>query len=188
MADASLWSMEAHETAATIVELTRVAARVTELQARLATHASSAGVAEQVGATSVPNWWAHQTRMNRAEAHRIAHLGAGLEEHPLTHEALKTADVLPDQAAVIIKAVEDLPDHVDPAVRDRAEAHLIGEAAHYNAKELAKLGKGLLHVIDPEAADAHEAKLLEREERAASMATRLTMREDPDGITRGTFA
>jgi hypothetical protein len=188
VADASLWSMDVHETAATIVELTRVAARVTELQARLATHAGSVGVAEQVGATSVPNWWASQTRTNRTEAHRIAKLGTGLDEHPLVHAALKTADVLPDQAAVIIHAVDELPDHVDPALVQRAEAHLIGEAAHYDAKALANLGKGLLHVIDPEAADAHEAKLLEREEREAAMATRLTIREDPDGVLRGTFA
>ncbi|HEY0948935.1 HNH endonuclease signature motif containing protein [Nocardioides sp.] len=188
VSDASLWSMDVHETAATIVELTRVAARVTELQARLATHARSVGVAEQVGATSVPNWWAHQTRMANAAAHRIAKLGAGLDEHPLVHTAMKSGDLMPDQAAVIIHAVDELPDHVDAALRERAEAHLVGEAAHYDARALANLGRGLLHVIDPEAADAHEAKLLEREEQAAAAKTRLTAREDPDGIVRGTFA
>ncbi|HYF71957.1 MAG TPA: DUF222 domain-containing protein, partial [Nocardioides sp.] len=188
VADASLWSLDVHETAATITELTRVAARLTELQARLATHARSVGVAEQVAATSVPNWWAHQTRLANAEAHRIAKLGAGLEEHPLTHAAMKSGDVLPDQAAAIMTAVDQLPDHVDQELRDQAEARLVEQAAHFDAKALADLGKGLLHVIDPDAADAHHAKLLEREEREAAMATRLTLREDDDGITRGTFA
>ncbi|WP_284534710.1 DUF222 domain-containing protein, partial [Nocardioides sp. T2.26MG-1] len=61
-------------------------------------------------------------------------------------------------------------------------------AAHFDAVALRHLGKGLLHVIDPDAADAHAAKLLEREEAAAAAKTRLTMREDDDGVLRGTFA
>jgi Domain of unknown function (DUF222) len=89
---------------------------------------------------------------------------------------------------VIIKAVEDLPDHIDPDLLEQAERHLVAEAAHFDAHGLRSLGKGLLHVIGPEAADAHTAQLLEAEERAASMKVRLTLREDDDGILRGTFA
>ena len=188
IADASLWSMGTEETGAALTEATRAAVRLAELETRLATHAAAVGVPEAVGATSVANWWAHQTRMTHTEAHRKTHLAAGLERHPAVHDALKTGEVLPAQAAAIIKAVEDLPDHGDPALRDDAERHLIGQAAHFDAKALINLGKGLLHVIDPEAADAHEAKLLEAEERATTAKTRLTMREDPDGILRGTFA
>ncbi|HEY1119115.1 MAG TPA: DUF222 domain-containing protein, partial [Acidimicrobiales bacterium] len=91
-------------------------------------------------------------------------------------------------ARVVIRAVEELPDHVDPELITQAEAHLVGQAAHFDAIALRRLGRGLLHVIDPDAADAHEAKLLERDEQAASAKTRLTAREDPDGIVRGTFA
>ena len=186
VADASLWSMPTEETAEALVRLTRVAARLTELEARLATHAGTVGVAEQVGATSVANWWAHQTRMTRTEAHRKTHLAAALEHHGPVHDALRTGDLLVDQARVIIRAVEDLPDHVDPEMVVQAERHLIGEAAHFDANALRNLGHGLLHVIDPEAADAHEARLLEHEERAAAQTTRLTLRED-NGVLRGTF-
>ena len=186
VADASLWSMPTEETAEALVRLTRVAARLTELEARLATHAGTVGVAEQVGATSVANWWAHETRMTRTEAHRKTHLAAALEHHGPVHDALRTGDLLVDQARVIIRAVEDLPDHVDPEMVVQAERHLIGEAAHFDANALRNLGHGLLHVIDPEAADAHEARLLEHEERAAAQTTRLTLRED-NGVLRGTF-
>ena len=186
VADASLWSMPTEETAEALVRLTRVAARLTELEARLATHAGTVGVAEQVGATSVANWWAHQTRMTRTEAHRKTHLAAALEHHGPVHDALRTGDLLVDQARVIIRAVEDLPDHVDPEMVVQAERHLIGEAAHFDANALRNLGHGLLHVIDPEAADAHDARLLEHEERAAAQTTRLTLRED-NGVLRGTF-
>jgi hypothetical protein len=126
--------------------------------------------------------------MTRTEAHRKTHLAAGLEQHPAVQAGLKAGDLLVDQARVVIRAVEDLPDHVEPELVAQAEAHLVGEAAHFDAIALRRLGRGLLHVIDPEAADAHQAKLLEREEAAAAAKTRLTMRDDPDGITRGTFA
>jgi hypothetical protein len=42
-------------------------------------------------------------------------------------------------------------------------------------------------VIDPDAADAHAAKLLEREERAAQAATRLTIWDDGHGKVHGRF-
>ncbi|HYF74278.1 MAG TPA: DUF222 domain-containing protein [Nocardioides sp.] len=186
--DASLWSMDTEETAHTLAELTRAGARLAEVESRVAAHAKNVGVAERVGATSVANCWAHATRMTRTEAHRKTRLAAGLERHAPVRDALAAGDLLVDQARVIIRAVEDLPDHVDPALVDQAERHLVEQGAHFDAVGLRNLGKGLLHVIDPEAADAHHAKLLEAEERAASMATRLTLREDEDGITRGTFA
>ncbi|HEY1116426.1 MAG TPA: DUF222 domain-containing protein [Acidimicrobiales bacterium] len=179
--------MNVHETGSTLVQLTRVIARAAELEARLAGHADAVGVAEQSGATSVANWWAHSTRMTRTEAHRKTRLAEGLEQHAAVQAGLRAGDLVVDQARVVIKAVEDLPDHVEPELRDRAEAHLVEQAAHFDAIALRRLGRGLLHVIDPEAADAHEAKLLEAEERAAAAATRLTMREDEDGTLRGTF-
>ena len=40
----------------------------------------------------------------------------------------------------------------------------------HDAKALRVLGKRILEVIDPAAADAHEAKLLEKEEQAAEAA------------------
>ncbi len=187
VADASLWSMDATETAATLTALTRAGARLAELEARLATHAKSAGVPESVGATSVANWWAHETRMTRAEAHRKTRLATGLEHHPAVRDALASGDLLVDQARVIIRAVEDLPDHVPAELVAQAEDHLVGEAAHFDAHGLRHLGRGLLHVIDPDAADAHHAKLLEAEERAAAMATRLTMTDDGTGLTHGRF-
>ena len=48
----------------------------------------------------------------------------------------------------------------------KAEAHLIDLAAHHDAKALQVLGRRLLEVIDPEAADAHEAKPSSKEKNA----------------------
>ena len=57
--DASVWSMDATETASTLVELTRLEAQLAELKARVAAHADDLHVGEDVGASSAANWLAH---------------------------------------------------------------------------------------------------------------------------------
>ncbi|ABL80977.1 HNH endonuclease signature motif containing protein [Nocardioides sp. JS614] len=182
--EASLWSMDPAETAATLVEATRACARVAELEARVASHATRVEVAERAGATSLTNWWAHATRQTHGTAAAKTRLAASLGRHGLVRDALAAGTVLVDQAAVIMTAVDALPDDVDPVLVEEAEHHLIGQAAHFDAHALRRLGKGLLHVIDPDAADAHYARLLEAEERAATQTTRLTLTDHGDGTTR----
>ncbi|HET6938997.1 MAG TPA: DUF222 domain-containing protein, partial [Nocardioides sp.] len=70
---------------------------------------------------------------------------------------------------------------------EEAEAHLLDLAHDHDAKTLKILGRRILEVVSPETADAHEALLLEREERAAQAATRLTMWEDGHGQVHGRF-
>ncbi len=72
--------------------------------------------------------------------------------------------MLVEQARVIVKAVDDLPDDLAQDLVAQAEAHLVAEAAHHDARTLKLLGQRLLEVAAPDVADAHEAKLLEREE------------------------
>src|SRR3954447_436035 len=68
--DASVWSMDAAETAATLVELTQLAAQVAELTARVAAHADDLHVGQDVGASNAAAWLAHTTRTTRPAAHR----------------------------------------------------------------------------------------------------------------------
>ena len=105
----------------------------------------------------------------------------------MTRDALAAGDVLVDQARVIVNAVEELPDDLDQDLVAQAEAHLVAEAAHHDARTLKILGRRLLEVVAPEVADAHEAKLLEKEERDAAQACRLTMTDDGHGKTYGRF-
>jgi Domain of unknown function (DUF222) len=188
VADAALWSMTPDETAATLTRLTRVIARATGLELRVAHHADTVGVGEDTGATSTANWWAHTTRQTRPEAHRKMRLATALAEtHEPVRAALAAGDVLVDQAWVIVDAVDALPAEVDPALVERAERHLIGLAADHEAKALKVLGRGLFEVIAPDEADAHEARLLEREEQAAAADMRFTMAEDGHGRVHGRF-
>src|SRR4051812_24956382 len=70
VAGASMWSLDAEATAAALTGLTRVEARLAELQLRVAEHARTVEVGAGTGATSVANWWAHTSRLTRPETHR----------------------------------------------------------------------------------------------------------------------
>ncbi|GAA4382014.1 HNH endonuclease [Nocardioides caricicola] len=176
--------MDAAETAQTLIELTRLEAQVAELKGRVAAHADDLRVGQEVGASSAASWLAHTTNTTRPAAAGTVKLGHALEAHPLTRDALAHGDVLLDQARVIVHAVDQLPGGLDA---QRAEAHLLAEAQHHDAKALRVLGKRLFEVIAPDEADAREAAVLEAEENAAAKACHLSMYDDGHGKTRGRF-
>src|SRR6478752_6779399 len=138
--DASVWSMDAAETAATLTELTQLAAQVAELSARVAAHADDLHVGQDVGASSAANWLAHTTRTTRPAAHGTVRMGHALETHSQTREALAHGDVLLDQARVIIDAVDALPDDIDADLVEKAEAHLLEQAKDFDARALTRIG------------------------------------------------
>ena len=185
VADASVWSMTTDETASTLIELTRLKAQVTELEARVAAHADELQVGDDVGATSTANWLAHQTRQTRPAAAGVVRFGYDLATHDRVRDALAHGDLRPEQAKVIVRAIRELPADLDPDLTIKAEHHLVALAAVHDARELAILGRRLLDVIAPELADEHERRLLEREEAKAAQATRLTLSDDGHGKVHG---
>ena len=86
VANASVWSMDAVETAATLQSLSKARARLAELEARVAAHADDLHIGQDVGASSAANWLAHQTRQTRAETNRTVRLGPR-PRHPPGHPA-----------------------------------------------------------------------------------------------------
>ena len=189
LTDQSTWSMTDAETRTTLTALTRLGARVAELELRVAAHAETTHVGDASGATSTAAWWATETHQTRAETHRKTTLATALDTpgHEPVRAALATGDVLPDQARVIVAAVDALPDDVDPTVTADGERFLLDQAHTHDAKALRVLGKRLLHVLDPTAGDAHEAAVLEREEADAAAAASLQMVDDGHGKTHGRF-
>ncbi|GAB3083221.1 hypothetical protein GCM10027215_27710 [Nocardioides zeae] len=98
-----------------------------------------------------------------------------------------TGTVNTEQADVIVKALDALPDELPDQLRLQAEETLVGFAADHDAKALRTLGKKILTVIAPEVGEAHEAALLEKEEREARAASRLSMVSDGLGRVWGRF-
>ena len=179
--------MGADQATSTLEEILAAEAQLAELKTRTLTQVDALDVPKQSGATSTGNWLAVHTNLTRTSAFRTVRVAAGLERYDQVREAMAEGRVHAEQVEVIVRALDDLPDDLDPNLVEEAEGHLITEASRFDAVGLKKLGRRLLEVVDQDAADAHEAKLLEKEERDAQAAMRLTMYDDGHGKVHGRF-
>jgi hypothetical protein len=90
--------------------------------------------------------------------------------------------VAPGQAAIIVTSITNLPS--GQAVRARGAATLVEQAGCLDATDLARTGRHLVHVVDPDATDRRLARPLAREERAAHHDRYLTIAFDGAGGVR----
>ena len=151
-----VWSMDATEPAV-IDDVLRADAQLAELKARLLAHADRIDIAAETGATKTATWHAHQPRTRRPVAFAAIRLATGLDTHGLTRTALAQGRVHVEQAEAILRALADLPDDLDPHIAEQAERHLLEQAASFDAKALKHLGRRILQVASPDAADAADA-------------------------------
>ena len=186
VADAPVWSMDAIQVTAALDELTALESQVAAIRARLIVHAETV---EAPGSESMstPNWLARRQRLSRPEAHRRTRLAEGLHSHPVTTVALTAARIVDEQALAIITGVDALPEDLDPALKVRAEEHLIDLAKDYDAKSLKGFARTILEVVAPDLADAHLANLLQKQERDAEEANRFRIWDTPHGRVKGDF-
>ncbi len=158
VAGVPLWSMDAAETTTAISEVQAAKAQLAELEARLVAQAEALDIPGRSGATSTATWLAHHIHTTPGAAHRTVRLAAGLGSHDQTRDALAEGRVHVEQAEAVLRALDDLPADLDPSLVQDAEAHLLAEAEHFDARALKRFGRRLLEVVDPDAADAHEAQ------------------------------
>lgn len=171
-----------------LVELARQKARLDALELKVLAAADRADVGAETGATSTAAWLAHVTRADRPETAAKVKLARALDDH---HEAtaagLAAGDYSTAHAAVITRAVADLPADLDPGLVARAEKTLVEEAAHLTPRQLRTAGRHLLEVIAPEVSEAREKDRLDRADAAAFANARLTLRSLGDGTSQGWF-
>lgn len=184
----SMLALGSAQSAETVVELLRAADRIQGLALQVLAHADRIDVGAESGAVSTGAWLGTAVTVSPARAHRTVKLARRLEaEFENTSAALSTGSIDVDQAQVIVSSVDALPAFVGSEERRRAERHLIDEARQHDAKKLQMLGKHLLHVIDPDAADEELARRLEEEEAAAARKTYLRVFDDGKGTSHGSF-
>jgi hypothetical protein len=167
---------------AALVRGAAVEARFKELQLRVL--ASADDLAAETGQRDQAAWLSHHGRLDRQAARRDQRLAEALSArwHGVA-EAMRDGKVNPDQAHVIVRALDRLPDDVPTDVVMEAERRLIVEAASFGPRELRALGRRILDVIAPELAQEQERKALEAEERHAAKKTYLVGRRLGDGTT-----
>ncbi|MBF4765711.1 DUF222 domain-containing protein [Nocardioides islandensis] len=160
-----------------LIRLSRIVARVEAERIRIL--AVSEDIAVETGARSTAHWLAAETRDGIGQV-RLREKLARDGGEPIT-AAMGEGAVNVAQAREIVDALQRLPKNLDPELRAKGEAYLIGEAAHFGPPELRRLGARLLEVIAPEDADEAEYQRLLAEDRRARAVTRLTFRDRGDG-------
>ncbi len=114
-------------------------------------------------------------------------LALDLERFPVVRDALAAGDLVVEQAQVIVAALGELNPDLDYDVRAQAQARLVVLAREHDAKSLRILGRRILEVLDPVAADEAEAKKLAAADAKAAATARFTMSEDGHGRVHGRF-
>jgi Domain of unknown function (DUF222) len=166
-----------------LVAVERPANRLAALQFRAL--AAAGDVAEAHGTRHAGAWLAHQTRQDPPAGRSAQRLAEGLDQRwPILGRAYAAGSVSTAQTKVVGQALDDLPAGLDPDLRARAEQHLVEQAAHFAPHDLKVLGRRVLDVLAPEVAEAHEAKLLEREEQEVWDHSSITHRRLGNGRSR----
>ena len=182
VADVDPAFMRTAEKKVALIGLDRVASQLEELRLRVL--GSAEDVAIEDGARDPAAWLAHRARSDRGQARRDLRLARLLESRwHRTARALREGDANPAQAEVIVRALEDLPDDLEAEVVSEAEERLVAEAGRFGPRQLRILGRRILDVVAPGAAEDAERRALEREEAHAAKATFLTARRRWDGTT-----
>ncbi|WP_240617034.1 HNH endonuclease signature motif containing protein [Nocardioides speluncae] len=175
--------MRTSDKADALLALSRLEVQLTALRLRIM--ASADDVAVETGARDVAAWLAHQTQASPRSCRAEQHLAAALDARwTRLATALTEGVVNVEQAQVIARALDELPDDLEPELLVQAEEHLVEAAGEYRPDQLRVLGRRILDVIAPEVGEAEEARQLQREEERAWEATSLTLTSRGDGITR----
>lgn len=183
VADTSPTFMSATDKAEALRELVRLESRLTELRLRVMADADD--VAAGTGARDVADWLAREARLRPEDARADLRLALALDRaRPEVGAALRAGEMTPPQAHVVVRALDDLPASVPAEVVGAAERALVGHAARFAPKQLARIGRHVLTVVAPQIADEAEARRLEAEESDARRRTRLSLRRTGDGTTR----
>lgn len=179
------WTLTGSEVRESAVAMQRARTSLDAALARMAGAAEDMGLAKDDGATSTTAWLADLTGISKGESAKL--VGLSRVTTDLTGAAWMRGDVTTDQASVIMKSIDSLPEWVGDAERADAETHLIALAGEHNLDDLKRLANHVMEVIDPDGADELLGKKLQDEEQRAWDATRFSTRRCGDGTTDGKF-
>src|SRR6478672_8598128 len=183
--DETMWvAKSSEELVEAVVVAERLRAHLAALEASVVAEVHARGVAKgELAWGSTAEWFTHLAGTHRSTGHQtVRHAEVLVNERSATHEAMVAGRVSPEQAAVIVDAIDRLP--TDAEVRQRGEEALLHEATRLNATDLAKAARHLVEVADPDAAERKAEWELDRQDRAAHHGRFLAIVEDGAGGIR----
>src|SRR6478752_7473262 len=160
----------------------KLRAHLAAVEASVLAEVHARGVAKgELAWGSTAEWFTHLAGTHRGSGHQtIRHADTLVNERSATHAAMVAGRVSPEQAAVIVDAIDRLP--TDATVRQDGEAFLLEQASRLNATDLAKAARHLVEVADPDAAERKAERELDRQDRAAHHGRFLAIVEDGAAI------
>ncbi len=164
-------------------ELERLRSTLAAVDAELAVEIEATQAARAQEWASPADYLTSVSGGRRGAGRRLLRTARALTgDRAATHAALAAGEISPEHAEVVVRVVDKLP--VERAVRDRAEAFLLEQAALLNASELERAGEHLVEVVDPEGAARRDERRLDRLERSAHLNRFLAIVEDGAGGVR----
>lgn len=192
MAGPPVWSMASGEQLATLTLLAKVEAQLDALRLGVLVESERSGAALATGASSAADWLHATLQQRRSTARADLRVADLLCRYQHLEAGMRAGTVSLDQAKVIKRAIERLPQEGPYAVTcdqvEAAERHLVELAASFAPEQLEELGEKIYEVIAPEVAEAAEGERLARQEARAERKTSLRMWRDGEGVTHGRFA
>ncbi|TCI96744.1 HNH endonuclease signature motif containing protein [Aeromicrobium sp. IC_218] len=170
------WSLTDSELRAVNVEVHRTIAILTATAARLAGAVEERAIPREDGSASTTAWLAATTGITRREASKLVSLSrVDAARGTATRDAWATGRLSTEQASIILKALDSLPDWFVDEQHDDAEATLLEHAKDFGADDLRRLANRIVEVVDPDSADEIIGAQLERQEKQAWDETHLSI-------------
>ncbi len=166
----------------------RLARRVDAARLAALAAVDVAGVGDGSGMSGTAAWWANATKADGGAVAREVGLARALDRGlDATRAALAEGEVSSEHAAVIAKAVRDLPAGLTAGERDQVEADLVAAAKRVDPAKLRRAARRALDALDRPEAEAHEDQSLRDEEDRARAKAKFSMHDNGDGTTSGHF-
>ncbi len=170
------WSLTDREIRAELQVAAQAAAALQALTVRLTAAAEDRGLPREDGCTSSTVWLASTTNVSRREASKLVSLTRlDPTRGAVTRGRWDAGQLTTEQAHIILKALDALPEWFVDEQHDDAEATLLQHASEFGADDLRRLANRIVEVVDPLAADEIIGAQLERQEKHAWDETHLSI-------------
>jgi hypothetical protein len=174
---AELWQLDDTDLMSLVVEAERCERRLSAVRLEVLARVEARGSYADTGAVNATAWLRSATQAHPGKATAEVKLAVALGRYPQLAAALAAGSVSSAQVQVCVKALEALPATTPVEKVEQAEAFLIEQCALFDPAQLAKLGRHLQHVMDPDGPE-----LLEEEEQQAARSRELQVTECAGGV------
>ena len=138
---------------------------------------------QKLGWGSTADWLTHAAGIRHGQGKQVVdHAHELVDERPATLAALAEGRISPEQADVVLDAVDRLPG--DPETREHGEQVLLDQASRLTATELQRRGRAVVEVTDPDGFARQREAQLDREDRVAHRRRFLSITDDGAGGIR----